>query len=187
MAEFEPALEYVLESEGGFSDKPSDSGGATNKGISLRFLRSIPAERLNQYAIFENPTLNDIRNLTHGQVSLIYRREFWEHAPFQEITNQNFCNYIFSMTVLHGISQGIKLTQRAIWAVMGCKDYIADDGIMGRQTLLAINSFGFDRELNTAFTVALCAEHAGFCRLLAEIRPKDRENLNGWLNRCYRL
>jgi hypothetical protein len=34
---------------------------------------------------------------------------------------------------------------------------------------------------------ALMAEHAGFCRLLAEIRPKDREFLNGWLKRCYRF
>lgn len=187
MAEFESALSYVLASEGGFSDKPSDSGGATNFGISLRFLRSIPPERLKKYGVFDNPTLDDVRNLTHGQAALIYRGEFWEQAHFEKIENQNICNYIFSTSVLHGITQGIKTAQRAIWAVMLDKDFIADDGILGKITLFNINLLGKDRELFECFKTALCAEHAGFCRLLVEIRSKDREYLNGWLERCYRF
>jgi len=41
MARFEDALPTVLRHEGLYSEDPADPGGATNYGISLRFLRQL--------------------------------------------------------------------------------------------------------------------------------------------------
>ena len=40
MAEFGKAFAKIIELEGGFVDHPDDPGGATNLGISLRFLKA---------------------------------------------------------------------------------------------------------------------------------------------------
>lgn len=183
MAEFKPALECLLCAEGSeYVDDPADSGGATKWGISLRFLRSLPEERLKRYGIFGQPSAGDVQELTRQQVELIYEWEFWMTAPFEEIGDQDVCNYIFSMCVLHGTCQGVKIVQRAIWAVMAKSGYLADDGIMGKATLAAVNSVHEARLLT-----AIMAENAGFCRMIAAIRKKDERFLHGWLERCYKI
>jgi lysozyme family protein len=187
MDNFDSAVIAVLEAEGGYSNRPSDSGGATNFGISLRFLREIPAERLRKYGIFEPLDDNTIKNLTQAQAVMIYRHEFWEAAHIDQLVDFVVAGYVLDMCVLHGIGQGIKILQRATWAAMGVYEYIEDDGIMGKQTVLVVNQICSSPLTHEDLIVALCAERAGFCRMLAEIRPKDRENLHGWLKRCYRI
>ncbi len=190
MAEFKPALDFVLADEGAtgeFTNDPADSGGATRYGISLRFLRTIPQERLNRYGIFGQPALADVEQLTPAQAASIYATEFWAHAPFEAIHYQPLASYVFSMCVLHGTGQGIKLLQRAIWAVTGQMGVPADDGVMGRKTLLQVNAILANDHIRDILVAALMAEHAGFCRMLAEQRPKDGAWLNGWLKRCYRI
>lgn len=188
MAEFKPAVQCVLKAESDmFTNDPADSGGATKYGISLRFLREIPAERLKRYGIFGDPQITDVENLTIGQAELIYEWEFWIHAPFENLHHQPLANYVFSMCVLHGMAQGIKLLQRATWATVGIFSWVTDDGVMGSRTLGTINALlacEGDRDILIA---AIMAEHAGFCRMLAEQRPKDGKYLNGWLKRCYEI
>ena len=41
MANFESAIKKTLKHEGGYNEVKGDAGGATNFGISLRFLKSI--------------------------------------------------------------------------------------------------------------------------------------------------
>jgi|SRR5882724_1516384 len=188
MAEFKPALEFVLEAEGSeFVDDPADSGGATKAGISLRFLRSLPEERLKRYGIFGAPQAADVKELTDSQIALIYEWEFWTTAPFEKIFAQEVAAYVFSMSVLHGLAQAIKILQRATWAVWGCIDYLDDDGILGKQTLQVVNHLAETDQFSDWLRIALIAEHAGYCRMLAEIRPKDRRFLHGWLERCYKI
>ena len=188
MARFEEALEFVLAAEGSeFVDDPADSGSASKGGISIRFLREIPIERLKRYGIFGIPTADDVQQLTIDQIRLIYEREFWLHVHFEKLYDQKICNYIFSMCVLHGLAQGIKILQRATWAVMENCNYCEDDGIMGDYTLANVNSMLASSALRGELTAALMAEHAGFFRMLAEVRPKDRRFLDGWLERCYKI
>lgn len=181
------AIEFVLSNEGGFVDNANDPGGATNFGISLRFLREIPVERMRKYGIFKvgnGLQVDDIRNLTRDQAILIYEGEFWDQAPFAQLEEPLFCSYVFDMCVNHGIAQGIKILQRAIWAVYEKREYagITDDGILGTDTLHQCDVIS-GSDLRTA----LVAERAGYMRLLAAINPKDKEFLNGWLDRCYRI
>lgn len=177
---FDNALTFVLMNEGGFVDSPNDSGGATNKGISLRFLKSLPVEDLRKYGIHEDEvSVNTIRDLNDTQIASIYRGEFWNQAPFERILfSQTYC-YIFDCCVHHGIAQGIKLVQRAMWAQYKQYYFLVDDGIMGDKTLDVVNKIAF----NISYVMA---ERAGFCRMLAATRPKDEPNLEGWLKRVYR-
>lgn len=181
MSSFDKAVYYVLDREDGLNLDPTDAGGITNFGISLRFLREVPTENLRRYGIFKSVDENTIRELILDQAIFIYRGEFWEGKRFEEIGLQSLCNYIFDMCVMHGHVQAIKLTQRAIWAAMLDHKTIRDDGILGTKTLGAINSIGHD------LLYPLIAVRASYCHLLAQLRPSDRNKLNGWFNRCYRV
>ena len=179
---FNAAVEFVLANEGGFNDNPSDPGGATNFGISLRFLRQVPDERLKKYGIFGELSLDLIKEISSDQAKLIYRTEFWEQAPFGNIENERIRNYVFDCCVNHGMSFGIKILQRAMWAVFEKSDAIYDDGILGTLTINALDTISM-----SYLRTALVAERAGFVRLIAEIHPQEKDFLDGWLKRAYRI
>jgi lysozyme family protein len=181
MTAFDEVIDFVLENEGGLSENPNDSGGITNFGISYRFLREMPAERLRRYGIFSAVNEQTIRDLTIGQAKMVYRDEFWEQAPFEKIENQTLAMYVFDMAVSHGIRQAVKLVQRSVWAIRRSRGCLKDDGILGEKTLRELN------EHPLAITMVLIATRASFYRLIVEKHPKNREFLDGWLNRCYRI
>jgi lysozyme family protein len=188
MAEFEKAIAFVLPNEGGFVDNPNDSGGATNFGLSLRFLRTLPVESLRKYGVFVTPedlSVENVKELTLDQARNIYKSEFWDHHLYEKIVDQHVANYVFDMVIHHGEHQAIKILQRALWAVYQHIHVVVDDGILGSKTLDLIDDpacFAMN-----ALIVAMMAERAGFVRLLANERSKDKEFLDGWLNRCYRI
>jgi lysozyme family protein len=66
---FNDCLNKVLKDEGGYSNDPSDSGGATNFGITIA-----------DYRLYINKagTPNDVRNMTVGQAKTIYRTKYWD-------------------------------------------------------------------------------------------------------------
>lgn len=182
--DFEDAVNFVLAREGGFVDSPNDSGGVTNMGISLRFLQLISSDRLRKYGIFGDPTIDDIKLLTVEKVKEIYRGEFWDAANFGALGYWKLRRYVFDMAVNHGINQAIKILQRATWGAAEMYGYVQDDGILGAKTIQCVNNL-CDPRLCGMIIAAICSERAGFYRLLAQIRPKDKENLHGWLERCY--
>lgn len=173
------AVKFVLDHEGGLSENPNDSGGITNYGISFRFLKEVPDERLRKYGIFESVTPQTIKDLTIDQAKLIYKGEFWEGNRFEEINSQSLVNYIFDMAVAHGIAAAVKLLQRSTWAATFTRFYIRDDGVMGSRTIEAVNHLG------DQLMPILVATRASYYRLIVEKRPKEAPNLDGWLNRCY--
>lgn len=169
MANFDEAVAFVLENEGGYSDNANDAGGKTNFGISSLLLYALKGK----YG-------NDVSKITLAQAKDIYYKEFWLKAPFTSLWNQRIANYVFDCCIMHGIDTGITILQRAVWAVLGYR-YIEDDGFMGAKTLAAVQQAGF------LLTYSLAAERANYCRTLALTNHKNTEFLNGWLKRCYRI
>lgn len=178
MANFEEAVNFILKNEKGLNENPKDKGGITNFGISLRFLRNLEAAKLRDYGIFDFPTEQTIKDLTIDQAKKIYLNEFWNHAPFEKIGNQEHANYIFDMCINMGISPAIKCVQRAIWAVMKRRE-MPDDGILGPQTLAGIQRCGF------LIMPPMRSERAGFYRMIVEVTKDQESNLQGWLTRAY--
>lgn len=179
MTHFDTAVSLVLHNEGGLIDNSYDKGGITNYGISLRFLKNIPTDRLKMYQIYDEVTEDTIKELNINQAKKIYYNEFWIHAPFDKINNPDVVSYIFDAAINMGISPAIKCLQRAVWSVM--KDRcIVDDGILGDETLAIVNRCDF------LLLVALRSERAGYYRLVAQMDIEHSHNLNGWLNRAYK-
>jgi lysozyme family protein len=186
MAEASLAIDYVLLREGGFVDNAADSGGATNFGLSLRFLRSLKSENLRRYGIFESAEelgIGTVHDLTVEQAKLIYKGEFWDEAPFANIESQKLCNYYYDMCVNMGLHQATQLLQRALWTTCAGINHttLRDDGILGQRTI------GYVNECKEELLPILVDMRVGFYKQLVESKPKDREFLNGWLNRCYQV
>jgi lysozyme family protein len=177
---FDTAVNYVLANEGGLEIDPNDPGGATQYGISLRFLREVPQESLKRAGIFSPATEQTIRELTLDQAKLLYRAEFWDKIPFDRLMNQNIANYLFDTAVNCGLTPAVRCAQRACWAIMHDKDTLSDDGNLGDKTLDAINQCGF------YLLPVLRAERAGYYRKLVASDPSRIDDLEGWLNRTYK-
>lgn len=160
MSSFEIAIERVLKHEGGYVNNPADKGGETNYGISKR----------------SYPNL-DIKNLSLDQAKAIYKRDFWDRGKYALINNDLVAAKVFDLSVNMGASQAIKILQRALRA---CDLQVAEDGILGSQTLVAINTME-----PGSLIIALRSEVAGFYRSLVAAKPSQVVFLNGWLNRAY--
>jgi lysozyme family protein len=118
MAKFEPAVEIVLEHEGGYVNDPRDAGGETKYGITKRYYPSL-----------------DIKNLTKAKAKEIYKRDYWDANRLGEINSQRIANFALDTVVQHGY--GPKLLQQIVNALRAQK--ILVDGKIGTETLKAIN------------------------------------------------
>jgi lysozyme family protein len=183
MADFNACVEYVLGHEGGYSDDKKDAGGATNFGISLRFLQEVNKGTLKRIGITDTrtPTKQTIKELTKEQAVSLYYSEFWNQTRFDKIMNTIIAKYIFDMSVNHGLQQATKNVQRACWAAQKKKDFLIDDGLLGPKTLGAVNQISF------SLIPAMMAERAGFYRRLVIRKPDQEKFLDGWLERAYDL
>jgi lysozyme family protein len=169
MADFQAALAYTLENEGGYSDDPADSGGPTNLGLTLEDLRGsgLPA------------TIETIRNLTPEQAAPIYEVRYWTPLLCAQITDNSVATAIFDIGVLRGIGVPPRYAQLVL------NDYgakLAVDGVMGPLTLAALNLIGRktflgEYEMHVA---------SGFQQIVLE-HPSQEVFLRGWLTRARRL
>jgi lysozyme family protein len=157
---FLKAFEYLMYYEGGYVNDKNDAGGETKFGISKR----------------SYPHL-DIKNLTKNQAQEIYHRDFWLKAKCEEINDDNLAAKFFDLCVNTGISQAVKLIQRAL---RSAGQIVAEDGIIGSNTLSAINKAD-----STDLLAALKSESAGFYRLIAQANPSQKRFIEGWLRRAY--
>jgi len=169
LASFLDAVELTLENEGGYVNHPSDPGGATNFGISLRFLKTINPEA----------TEDTIKDLTLLEAGKIYIEHFWVANRYCKIESQEVANKVFDMCVNMGQLRANKCLQSAVRAASGAE--LELDGIIGRNTL---------REVNEASSCALLAalKVEGAWRYVALVNADISRKvfLRGWLNRVYK-
>jgi lysozyme family protein len=157
---FLKAFKYVMFYEIGYVNDPKDSGGETKHGISKR----------------SYPHLN-IKELTHAQAKQIYFVDFWTKAKCEQINDDNLAVKLFDLCVNMGISQAVRLIQRALRAA-GCP--VTEDGLIGSATLAAVNKVD-----PTDLLAALKSEAAGYYRLITSANPSQKRFIQGWLSRAY--
>lgn len=183
MSNFDWAVENVLHHEGGFNDIVGDSGGATNWGISLRFLQSVgdldgdglPDGDLDGDGDVD---IDDIRNASREDAIKLYRDNFWKPNKCDAILSGLISNKVFDMAVNMGSKQAWKIVQRSINKLGG--DLVVD-GIVGINTIAAVNSFlAKDFEL-----VTVIRERQGnFYETLIERKPILAKFRLGWRRRA---
>jgi lysozyme family protein len=182
---FSICLRALLAAEGGFNDIPQDRGGATNFGISLRFLRAEAAINPRVRGLFPAGPIDiaDIRALTVEQAAKIYLWCFWVPAKCDALPAR-IDHAVFDQAVNAGVRTAGRLLQRAINAVarpVGLPQ-IAEDGAIGLQTTAAAHRV-HSPDLVAAFRRIAADRYRG----LVVARPSQSVFLNGWLARAAKL
>jgi len=115
MSHFEKAFADLLKNEGGYSNNPNDSGGATKYGITEKVAR-------------ENGYSGAMIDLPELIAAMIYRTDYWN--PVFDRFSYAVAFQLFDMTVNSGKTAAVKTAQRSVG--------VTDDGIMGPITISAI-------------------------------------------------
>ena len=111
LAQFAPAIEFVLDNEGGYN--PNDNGSPSNFGIRQA----------------DHPGL-DVKDMTRDQAIAIYERDYWKFGGF---SSQRMATKLLDMYVNLPPATAIRLLQQALaWLQAGP---IVADGILGPQTI----------------------------------------------------
>ncbi|RYY25221.1 MAG: hypothetical protein EOP62_14260 [Sphingomonadales bacterium] len=198
-ARFLRAYGRVAAFEGGFSNDPIDRGGATNHGISLRFLLAEGKIDLDEDGIADfdldmdgDIDVADIRKLQPIDAQILFQRCFWNRlgcgdypAPLGEA--------MFDQGVNGGLGAARKLLQRAInsasAACLASKPSpLSVDGDIGEATRERLA-----RILNTPccgmpLLIECYREEAAdrYRAIVARI-PSQAKYLKGWLRRAESL
>ena len=106
-----------------------------------------------------------------AEVRKFYKEAYWDRMQLDEVASQLKANEIFIFGVNIGIKPAVRVTQQLVGVV--------NDGIVGEQTLAAINRYDearFDKEFDRA--------ELRYYNKLIENNPKFRVYANGWRNRA---
>lgn len=143
---FESFFNHLIDDEGGYlpgkiAKKIGDTGGATNHGISLRFLKTcnVDIADVNSDGVIDE---KDIVLLTKKQAKVLYFKYFW-NPLYMDIKHVQLSNRIFNFGVNAGKRTSVKVLQRTVNKLMDIP-LLKVDGIFGRNTLKAVKNV--DRE-----------------------------------------
>jgi lysozyme family protein len=181
MSDFNEAIPIVLKHEGGFVNDSHDMGGATNFGISLKFLKSMKDTDKNGYLPGDldkdgDVDSNDIRNMSVDDAINIYKSQWWDRYQYGLIADQDTATKVFDLAVNMGAGQAHKLLQRAINCL---GNNLKEDGILGSRTMLMIN---YVPELWLMDKLKI--EAAKFYLSLCDTDRERLRYLSGWLKRA---
>jgi type VI secretion system secreted protein VgrG len=160
MAQFLPAVQYMLVNEGGFVNNPNDPGGATNFGILQREMPGV-----------------DIRTISRDQAISFYQANYWSKIPYANLASQQVATKLFDMHVNLGLVPAVMIAQHAL----GFQSTDID-GDMGPMTVGAINNANPATFLSSV--VGLIVTHY---KLLEERNPKLVAFDRGWMIRANKL
>ena len=164
MANFNKAHKFTAKWEGGYCNDPDDPGGATNYGVSLRWLKSLG---LDQGDIDHDGDIdtNDIRALSAEQAAALFREKFWDAYHLDDFP-QTLATIYYDAIVNTGASQATKFMQR------------------GYNTTFPAARLSVDSMGKNVFLLRACIdERDAFYESLAKSKPSMAKFLKGWLNR----
>src|SRR3977135_3469292 len=136
---YDEALARLLVHEGGYSNHPSDPGGPTNWGITLRDARAYWKQ---------DATATDVRNLPRAVARNIFRTKYWAALSCDELP-AGVDYAVFDYGVNSGIGRAAKVLQRLL--------ALPDDGVVGPRTLAAAACADAGRLID-----AICDERLAF-------------------------
>lgn len=163
---FNHAIAFVLGKEGGYVNDPTDKGGETKYGISDK--RDGIADGMTDVDGDNKPDIR-IKDLTLGQASQIYFRDYW-HPSYCPDWPDGISLIVFDSAVQHGVKKAISFLQDAAG--------VAADGIVGAKTQAAV--LASDPEwLLTRYLL----RRARYYAEIIKSNPSQAKYLNGWFNR----
>lgn len=106
-----------------------------------------------------------------NMVAAYYKVKYWDKCRLDEVISQHTADEIFIAAVLYSPVPAIKMAQRVVG--------VADDGIIGAKTLMALNNFNasiFDKVYDN--------EEIHRADMLCKKNPKLAINYRGWVGRA---
>lgn len=164
MADINKLSPLVRKWEGGLVDDKDDKGGITNMGITLPTWKQVGYDKDGDFDIDGD----DIKLLTPKDFNRVLKI-YWDRWKADQIKNQSVANILVDWVYNSG-KWGVVIPQRIL--------NIKDDGIVGSQTINAVNSANQEDFFNRVY-----ARRKMFFENIASRFPKQKKFLKGWLNR----
>jgi len=127
--DIEPELEVVfnelIDMEGGYVNDPDDPGGETNWGITIDTARRFGYN-------------SDMKDLTLKEAIEIYYRAYWLKNKYDQIDSIKLAKEVFEQSVNYWSDANEYLQES--YNLLNPDEHITVDGIIGPNTLKAINS-----------------------------------------------
>ena len=120
---FDRSLKHVLAMEGGFSDDPYDSGGPTNRGITLKDFSEWKGTSSD--AMSHDRLVEDLKRIPDDTVAAIYAKRYWRPASCPQLP-PSIALMHFDAAVNHGTGAANVMLQVAAG--------VARDGVIGPET-----------------------------------------------------
>lgn len=159
---FDLGLTITLGYEGGYSNDAHDPGGATNHGITWRDYNAWRKEK--------GLPLQDVKLINMEEVKLIYKAHYWDALKCDDMpSGVDFA--IFD----YGVNSGVGKAGKDLQRTLGPLYTGLLDGILGAQTMTAIN------QVNDIETLVkrICDRRMEFLRSLKTFRYFGK----GWTRR----
>lgn len=156
--DFELALAFVLDQEGGYSNRRDDP--ETNFGITRQTARD--------YGYY-----GSMRNIRMELVRRIYRQGYWDRCRCEDLPYHPLRLVVFDAAVNSGPGQSLKWLQAELGVTI--------DGVIGPKTLSALTTL--DKRALDNLAMALIERRLAFLRGLSKWRTFGR----GWSNRIAAL
>lgn len=136
MSVFEVAIPVILKHEGGWVNDKDDPGGATNWGVSLRWLKTLGELEADIDGDGDIDT-DDIRGMPKEYAVRLYRKYWWNKYRYERINDQALATKVFDLSINMGAKQCHKLLQRTCNKISGDLEI---DGILGIVSFNVISS-----------------------------------------------
>lgn len=165
MADVNKLTPFILKWEGGFVNNPNDLGGATNKGVTFNTFKDYCKKKGRP-----EPTIDDLKKISDEDWTDIMKGSYWDRWKADTIRNQSVANILVDWLWMSGV-HAIKRPQ----TVLG----VAADGIVGPNTINAINNYPSQEELFNRIKKA----RYEFIDEICTARPANENFRKGWINR----
>jgi len=180
MSEFNLAIPIILRHEGGFVNDAADPGGATNFGVSLRWLKSqgliddLIHETGADLAIQDRSQeeVLAVHRISVDEAKAFYQKFWWDAYHYGTFIAQAVASKVFDMAVNLGAPRAHKMLQHVIGAAV--------DGILGQASYAAANNWP-----SVPLLTSLQNVQADFYRAIVSANPARTKFLAGWLKRAY--
>lgn len=165
MAKIEPLGKFILSWEGGYVNDPADSGGATNKGVTLKTWQTQGWDKNHDGKI----DVKDLKLISDADAMAIMKKNYWDRWKADLIDSQAIANILVDWVWGSGV-WGIKIPQD----MLGCEA----DGVVGPKTLAALR-----RQNPAMFFNRLKQRRKQYLYDICKSRPAKKKFLKGWLRR----
>lgn len=166
MANINVLAPFILSWEGGVSNNKNDSGGLTNKGVTLAVWTKHGRD-INGDGVIDG---NDLVTITDEDAVKIMKLLYWDTVKADKIVSQNVANILVDWAWNSGVGRAAKEVQSIVGATA--------DGIIGEKSIAAINAMNSEDLFKKIFAARL-----KYIDNIVASNPKNKTFEKGWKNR----